>query len=273
MEAQELLNLVGFKAEEGKEADIEAVRNHFNNTFVPVSEINEKHPAVEKIIGSSFGRKMGTLQTALISQAKENGLDFKHSDFADKKIDEIIPVIFGGFKDKLEAIKKPDSKLQEEIDRWKGEATTYKETVQTLQSQTEELKTGFESEKQSWLVDHAENEAWGSINFVTTANDFTKRGFKSTIKDKYNFVADAEGKVWPEHKDGDKKGSRVQNPNNLSTVMSLPELLTYEAGKAELLAKPNEGKPGGRPPVNGGQPPRSTPNDRVRVNPRFYSQE
>lgn len=272
MEAQELLKLVGFEAEEGKEADIEAVRNHFNNTFIPVTEINEKHPAIEKIIGSSFGQKMGSIQTALIAQAKENGLEVKHSDFKDKKIDEIIPVIFGGFKEKIDAVKKPDSKLQEELERWKKESASYQETVQTLQSQNEELKTGFENEKKSWLVNHAENEAWNSINFAPTANDLMKRGFKAAIKEKYDFTADDTGKVWPVYKEGEKKGSRVQNPNNLSSMMSLQDLLTYEAGKAELLAKPNEGKPGGTPKTTGQPPKAEQQNNNVRVNPRFANQ-
>ena len=270
MEIKDFLTLVGYEVEEGKEIQIDAVRDHLNNSFLPVSEINDKHPAIEKIVNSSVGQRFGSLQTTLISQAKENGLELKHSDFKDKKIEEIIPSIFGGFKEKLEAVKKPDSKIAEELDRWKNEASTYQSTVEQLQTQLQEKDQMFENEKKSWLVNHAENEAWNSINFSPTANDLMKRGFKSAIKEKYEFVTDDAGQVWPVYKEGDKKGSRVQNPSNIAKMMTLGELLTTEAKNNGLLAEANEGKPGAKP--NGVQTPKATPqtpNARVKVNPRF----
>ena len=271
MEAKDILSLIGFEAEEGAEIQLDAVRDHFNNSFLAVGELNDKHPAIEKMINSSVGQRFGSLQTTLISQAKENGLDLKHSDFKDKKIEEIIPSIFGGFKEKMESVKKPDSKLAEELDRWKNEASTYQSTVEQLQTQLSEKDTQFENEKRTWLVDHAENEAWGSINFSPNANNLMKRGFKSAIKEKYDFVTDDSKQVWPVYKDGDKKGSRVQNPSNLTKMMTMGELLQFEAKSNGLLAEPNEGKPGAKP--NGAQAQRQAPtrdvNSRVKTNPRF----
>lgn len=272
MEANELLSLMGFETPEEGEANIDQVREHFNNTFIPVSEINEKHPAVEKIIGSSFGQKMGSLQTALVSHAKENGLDLKHSDFKDKKIDEVIPEIFGGFKKKLETQKKPDNKLTEELERWKNEANQYQETIEQMSGQIEETKNQFESEKKNWLINHAENEAWNGVNFSKEANDLMKRGFKATVKEKYSFVTDDEGKVWPVHNQGEKKGSRVQNPNDLSKMMGIQDLLKHEAKANGLLAATNEGQPGGKPADRKPSVERDEPNKNVRVHPRFAGQ-
>lgn len=272
MEVNEVLSLIGLTPEDGKEIEKETIINHMNSAFVPVTELNDKHPAVEKIIGSSFGQKMGSLTTSLIAAAKENGLDVKHSDFKDKKIDDIIPVIFGSFKERIEAVKKPDSKLQEELDRWKNEASGYQSSLQKLENEKNDLITNFDNEKKGWLVNHAENEAWGTVKFSPTVNDLMKRGFKDAIKEKYDFITENDGKVWPVYKTGDKKGSRVQNPNNVSTVMTVSELLNHEAKAEGLIAAANEGNPGGKP--NGTKPTgqQSPTPQNVRVNPRFANQ-
>ncbi|MCA1763874.1 MAG: hypothetical protein LC664_12905 [Flavobacteriales bacterium] len=273
---EELLKLIGFEKPEDSEEEItiDQVREHINGHFVPVSDIPNRQDILEPLMNKAVGQRLGSLQTSLIKSAKEAGLDLKHNDFEGKKLEEIVPDVFGRFKEKLSTVKKPDGKLQEELERYKSELGTYKSTIDELEQQKESIANEYKQKEQGWIVNHAKNQAWGSLKLSPEVDEYKELGFRTKFDSKYDLRSDDTGNVFPVYKDGEKKGSRVQNPAKLSEHLGLQELIQHEAQNAGLLAKANEGKSGGGGQGESGKRTTTpeTPNGKVKLNPRFAGQ-
>jgi len=269
---EDLLKLLGFEKPEDQEDEvtIDQVRDHVNSHFVPVNEISDRKDILEPIINKSIGQRLGSIQTAVISHAKNSGLDVTHKDFEGKKVEEILPEVFGRFKEKIDGVKKPDTKLEKELEGLKADLGTYKSTIEELESKNQALAEEYKQKEQGWLINHAKNQAWESVSFSPEVDELKKIGFKSQFESKYDLKTDDSGNVVPVYKDGDKKGSRVQNPTKLSEHLGLSELLKHEATQLGLIAKPNEGKKGGK--SNGGSERTTKPEEtksKIPLSPRF----
>ena len=275
MEINDLLSLIGVEKPEDGELTLDTVREHINSTFIPVNDISNRSDLIDPIVNKGIGQRLGSLQTALISQAKEAGLDVKHKDFEGQKLEDIVPTIFGGFKSKLEGVKKPDSKVQEELERYKTEMSTYQQTIESLEAEKNNLLNDFKVKEQGWVINHANNQAWESLRLSPQVDELKKIGFKTRFDSQYELKTDENGQVFPVYRTGDKKGSRVQNPAKLSEYLGLSELLNHEAKTLGLLAEANEGKPGA---ATGSKKPSAPAKvierpTNVRINPRFARQE
>lgn len=276
MEAKEIFSLIGFEPEEGKEPTIDQLREYHNSQFASISDLANRKDLIDPIVSKATGQRLGSIQTKLVSSTKELGLDMNHADFKDKTIEDLIPVVFGGIAEKIKSGQKPDSKLQAELDRIKGEYSSLKESASGYETKMKELSDNFATEKSNWLKEHAENEAWKKINFSPKANDLTKIGFEATIKSAYESMVDENGNIYPVYKTGDKKGSRVANPHKITEHLKWEDLLLSEAKKSDLLADPHNGKPT-KPEGSGQQNPNRQPQQPQgqgarRMNPRFAEQ-
>lgn len=244
---KEILQLIGYETPEGEEASIEKIREHVNSKFVPVSEISNRSDIIEPLVTNAIGKRLGSLQTSLIKQAKDLGVEIKHSDFKDKQVEDILPVFFTDIKTRLEAKPKDDGALAEELKSIKSERDTFKNSLEEMQNTLQTKEQEFTKERSNWLVNQEQSKAWEGIKFGTAVKPYEIKGFKADISEKYDSKTDEDGKVYPVYKTGEKKGSRVQSPTNATKMMTWSELLSSEAKKADLLAKENEGKPGGKP--------------------------
>lgn len=243
MEAQDILSLIGFEATEGEEPNIDKVRDYIGTQFVTVKDLPNRKDLIEPILKGAIGQRIGSLQTKLVSSAKELGIDVNHADFKDKQIEDLIPSVFGGIAEKMNATKQPDDKLSKEVERLNKEYGDLKGLYTAKDNEITELQSNFAAKESNWKIDHSVNEAWKTINYLPTVNALSKKGFESTIKENYDSQVDADGNVWPVYKSGSQEGSRVKNPVKMTEDLNWSNLLTMEAKKAELLAEAHSGKP------------------------------
>lgn len=242
VEVNDLLKLIGFEPPEEGEFTIADVRNTVESHFIPRDEIESREDILEPIISKHIGKHLGAAQTALISEAKKAGFEFAHNDFKDKKLVEIVPTIFGAVSEKLAGAKKPDSKLTEEVERWKGEYTELKTGYESMQAKMQELQSGFEQEKQQWEINHIVSEDWKKVKLDPNVDTYKRRGFEVEFNEKYALQKFDDG-IWPVYRDGAKKGSRVKSSDAMTKALSHEELLMKELEAANMLAKPHQGKP------------------------------
>ncbi len=242
MEAQEILDLLGFTPTEGEDITIDQVREYYDKTFIPIADIPNRKDIIDPYVKAGIGQRLGSLQTKFVSSAKDLGIDINHADYKDKPIEDLLPTVFGSISEKLKAKPKGDSKLQEDYERISKEYTDLKNEVPKFEEQINGMKTEFQNEKSNWLKSHAENEAWKKVKFASTTNDLMKVGFESKIKSTYESIVDETGNIYPVYKAGENKGSRVKSPTKVTEHLKWDDLLLMEAQKENLLPAPHDGK-------------------------------
>ena len=245
MEANEILKLIGFELPEGtelKDLQIDSVRDYIGEKFVTVNDLKNRKDLIDPFVKGEIGKRLGSIQTKLISSGKELGLEVSHTDFEGKQLEDMIPTLFSGISEKLKATKQPDDKLSKEIERVTTEYNQLKEAYTGKESEFNELKTGFETEKTNWIKGREEGEAWKTVAYLPTVKPFERIGFETTIKNTYDSAVSESGEVYPVYREGEKKGSRVKNPSKLTEDLKWSDLLKLEAQKAELLADAHSGK-------------------------------
>lgn len=272
VELKDVFTLIGFEPPEGDDAEfsIEDIRNTVESRFIPIDEIETRQDVIEPIVSKHIGQRLGQLQTGLIKEAKGLGLELSHSDFKDQKIEEIYPAIFGKIGEKLSNVKKPDGKLNEELERYKNEFTELKTGYEQLQSTLSEKESQFQQERESWEINHVRSEDWKGIKLSPEVDKYKRRGFETEFSEKYALKKFEDG-IFPVYAQGERQGSRVKG-SNLSKPMTHAELLQKELEEAGMLAKPHEGKQV-RKPSNGQQQSSGSPNEGGRkMHPAFAAQ-
>lgn len=272
VEIKELFTLIGFEPpEDDAEFSIEDVRNTIESRFVPIDEIETRQDVIEPIVSKHIGQRLGQLQTGLIKEAKGLGLELSHSDFKDQKIEDIYPSIFGMIGEKLANVKKPDGKLNEELDRYKSEFSELKTGYDQLQTTLQEKETSFQQERESWEINHVRSEDWKGVKLSPEVDKYKRRGFETEFAEKYALKKFEDG-IFPVYATGDRQGSRVKGAT-LSKPMTHAELLQKELEDAGMLAKPHEGKQVRNPAPGQTQQPAGSPNEGGRrIHPAFASQ-
>lgn len=241
VELNDVLKLVGFEIPKEGEYTIEDVRGTVESHFIAKDEIENRKDILEPIISRHIGQHLGAAQTALISEAKKAGFEFSHNDFKDKKLVDILPTIFQSVTDKLAGAKKPDDKLNAEIERWKGEYNELKTGYETLQSEKTSLLSDFEQKEKSWAINHVVAEDWKKIKLDPNVDNYKRRGFEVEFNEKYSLEKADDG-IWPVYRNGDKKGSRVKSADSMTKHLTHEQLLVSELEKAGMLAKAHQNK-------------------------------
>lgn len=245
MEIKDFFNLLGYTPEDSENVKIDDVKKHIADNFVSVNQIGDRMDLVEPLINKAYGKRMKEMELDLIKMAKGAGLDIKHSEVEELKIDGVMNKIQEKYSDHIKSLeekvkKTPDSeKLQSQIEDWKLKYNQMQESVTKVQNDFDSYKNDIEEGKKKSLINQAKDKAINSVKFSSEVTDIVKKGFLATFNEKYKFALGESNEI--ELRDKDNK--RVQNPDNLSKWLT-PEEAAHRLAKEEgLLPKnPDDGK-------------------------------
>jgi hypothetical protein len=211
----------------GIEADsIEDFKSKFNENYIPKAEYTK-----------AMGEVNGKLQTAVKKVGKDLGVELESEDWK-KPLTEVLPLFGEKVKGRFTELEGAKSATTEEIEnKYKGELDTYKQKVndyktlnETLKSQFEGFKTEVESEKKNFKVSSHFDTAFKGLNFAENVNEYTRKGFKDDVIEKYRFDLNDEGAPIVR----DTNGNIVQSKTKAGTPATFEEVLTMELRTAKV---------------------------------------
>jgi hypothetical protein len=219
---KEVAGFTGIEAE-----DFDTFKEAFNEKFVP----KEQH---SKTLGELNGKALHELTKT----AKELGVEV--DDIKGKQLLEAVPVLREKLKGRLAEIEGQKSASAEEIeakykadlDKWKQKATDYTQLLETTKSEYEGFKSQVETDKRQFQINTHFDKSLGGLKFSESANEFTRKGFVSTVREKYAFDLSDEGSPVVRGKDGNIIQSKVK----AGTPATFDEVLSLELKEAKLEA-------------------------------------
>ena len=274
MEAKDVLELIGFKAEEGKDFTAEDVSKHINKSFIHVGQIENRRDIIDPIINKAVGSRIGKLETATIKWAKDLGVEVTHGEFDGQKIEDVQESVFTKIKAVIDAKPKDtvDVKAWEsKLDKVRAESDTFKNSLTDFQKKYSDLETSIVTEKTEAVKNAALQTGLSTIKWPNGTTDITKEGFKAIFHNTYGLLPEKDA-VYVTAKTGENIGNRVQHPKKLDELMKVSEAMEFLAREKGLWTdSPHEGKPASRPPATSTQQRQPNPNRRERMaNPAFF---
>ena len=243
IETKDLLSFLGVEAD-----NLDAFKEKFETEFSRNANIGKDHPKVKAAVGET----LGILEKNLKNIAKNHDAEWQGGEWDQKTLNEKLEHSFGKIVQKhtavLEDFKKTHTGGNEQVVKeWSEKYTKAEQKAKDIEALLNSTKSEFDTYKQSEakrekerIIGELKQQAVGKLKFKSTVNDLTKKGFLSAIDESYRIDID-ENKV---PFVTDSKGQRIPNPKVTGTFMSLEDVITGEAIKADIYEKnPHPQKP------------------------------
>ena len=254
--------------------DIDTFKAKFDSTFVKQSNITEDLEPVKKILGKTFG----TLENEVKKIAKANNLevDFNSEDLKDSKVTEKFKYVFDKFNEsKTEYIKDLETKAaqgnDEKVKEWEKKFEKVNQKYKDVEGLLSSTKTEYEQAQQKWSseikntkLNVLTKDAFSKLKLKSDISEFEKKGYYSTINEKYQFDLDETESLIVKT----KAGERIKSTKVTGAFKTLDEILEEEAIAGKLIALNNDGGKG-KPPVSFGQPPKNDEKPLRKIAPRM----
>jgi len=272
MKAEEALELMKFLNLDQAE-NVEEAKEKFQENWIESKEMSAK-----------IGKLTGTISNVTRKAFEPFGVTLTEEDFKDKKVEDVI-------RNASERAKTEWEKKQEEwekrasstgseelVKEWEKKYKSLEKKVtevdtarQDAINQFEQFKIKMADEQKSSKINHTFEKELAAIKLDPSVNEYTIRGFKSAIGDKYQLDIEDDGAFVVKDK---KTGERLKSKDKAGTFLNLSDVLLKEATEAGIIQKnPHAGKP--IPSlVRGGiaSPIESNVEKRAKgVNPRFFT--
>lgn len=248
IEIKEIFDYLGVKPEDIK--TIDDFKTTFDKEFLRPSAISEDSEPVKKIVGKLFG----TLENEIkkVAKAHELDVDFDADELKGKKVTEKLKFVFSKYDEKnntvIEDLKtKASLGNDDKIKDWETKYGKLENKFKDVDNLLKKTSTDFDIYKveadtkiKSVKLDVHKKDALSKIKFKPDISEFEKKGYLSTIAEKYDFDFDENENFVIK----DKKGSFIQSGKTTGTFKNPLEVLEEEAvaGKLFLINK-DAGKP------------------------------
>jgi flagellar biosynthesis GTPase FlhF len=267
-EALEIVNFLNLNEAES----LEEAKEKFQENWVNSKELNEK-----------LGKINGTIAHVAKRAFEPFGVSLTEEDFKDKKAQDVLRMASERAR---EAYEKQQDEWQQRADKsgseelvkeWEKKYKSLERKVGEIDTARQEAINQFdqfklkmaEEQKQS-KINHTFERELGAIKLDPSVNEFTIKGFKATISEKYAIDLEEDGNIFVKDK---SSGERLKSKEKAGSFLNLSDVLLQEATAAGIIQKnPSAGQRVPRP----GQaimPPIETGQDKkIRgINPRFFS--
>lgn len=258
---KQALEYLGITEEDLK--DIDTFKAKFDSTFVKQSNITEDLEPVKKILGRTFGH----LETEVRKIAKANNLevDFNSADLKDAKVTDKFKYVFDKFSEtKTEYIKDLESKAtqgnDEKVKEWEKKYEKINQKYKDVEGLLNSTKTEYEQAQQKWSseikntkLNVLTKDAFSKLKLKSDISEFEKKGYYSTINEKYQFDLDETESLIVKT----KAGERIKSTKVTGAFKTLEEILEEEAIVGKLLALNNDGG-NKKTPISFGAPQQSS---------------
>jgi hypothetical protein len=245
-EALEIVNFLNLNEAE----NLEEAKEKFQENWVNSKELSEK-----------LGKINGTIAHVAKRAFEPFGVTLTEEDFKDKKAQDVLRMASERAR---EAYEKQQEEWQQRADK-SGSEELVKEWEKKYKS-LEKKVTDIDSARQDAINQFEQFK----IKIADEQKQFTIKGFKATIGEKYAIDLEEDGNVFVKDKNS---GERLKSKEKAGSFLNLSDVLLAEATAAGIIMKnPSAGQRVPRP----GQaiiPPIEAQSDkRIKgVNPRFFT--
>lgn len=263
---KEALEYLGYKAEDFK--DVNEFKEKFNKTFIKQENITEDSEPVKKILGKTYG----TLENEIKKVAKSFDLDIDFDSIKDKKVTDKLKFAFETYNNvKSEYIKELETKAtqgnDDKVKEWEKKyekiSQKYKDTENLLSATTSEynqFKEKAQNDVKGIKLSVKTKDAFSKIKLKPDISEFEKKGYYSTIQEKYQFDLDEQDNLVVKN----KKGEAIPSAKTAGTFKTIEEILEEEAIAGKLLQLNNDGGKPKTPTTTFGQPNSQEPPAKIR---------
>lgn len=212
-----------------------------------------------KFIGDIFGKRIGSIESRIISNTRKMGIEFPGADIKDKGVEDIIDMSFMRIADMnkkaMEDLEKASKgTVDEQVKAAKEEAKQLREKLKDTEGLLSKTSTDFEGFKKEQVnkskfdtINGFKKTAIGKLEFKQDISPVEKMGFETVLDSKYEFDLDETSNPFIKDK---KTGTRIPSKKTIGQFMTTDEILQEEL-ISNKLAKINA--QGGKPAPKYGQ--------------------
>lgn len=245
---KEALEYLGYKPEDFK--TVEEFKAKFDSTFIKQSNITEDSEPVKKILGKTFG----TLENEIKKVAKGFELDVDFEELKDKKVTEKLKYTFEKYNEKKnEYIKDLEAKASQgnddKVKEWEKKYEKINQKYKDVEGLLNSTKSEYEQAQQKWQnevksvkLNVLTKDAFGKVKLKPDISEFEKKGYFSTIAEKYQFDLDESENLVVKN----KQGERLKSAKVTGAFKTIDEILEEEAIAGKLYQLNSDG---GKPKV------------------------
>ena len=270
MKAEEALELVNFLNLSEAE-NLEEAKDKFQDQWVNSKELNDK-----------IGKINGTIHQAAKRAFEPFGVVLTEDDFKDKKAQDVIRQAADRARENYEKQQEEwqqrasQTGSDELVKEWEKKHKTLEKKLTEIDNARQEAINQFdqfkvkvvEEQKQAKISNTFEREL-SAIKLDPTVNEYTIKGFKATIGEKYAIDIEDDGAMIVKDK---TSGERLKSKDKAGSFLNLSDVLLQEAAAAGIIMKnPSAGQ---RVVRQGAVIPQlETQSDKKMrgINPRFYT--
>lgn len=267
-EALEIVNFLNLNEAES----LEEAKEKFQENWVNSKELNEK-----------LGKINGTIAHVAKRAFEPFGVTLTEEDFKDKKAQDVLRMASERAR---EAYEKQQEEWQQRADKsgseelvkeWEKKYKSLERKVNEVDTARQEAINQFEQFKQKMAeeqkqskINHTFEKELSAIKLDPSVNEFTIKGFKATIGEKYAIDLEDDGSIYVKDR---KSGERLKSKEKAGSFLNLSDVLLQEASAAGIIQKnPSAGQRvprAGQPII----PQLEAQADRKikGINPRFFS--
>jgi flagellar biosynthesis GTPase FlhF len=267
-EALELVNFLNLNEVE----NLEEAKEKFQENWVNSKELNDK-----------LGKINGTIAHVAKRAFEPFGVTLTEEDFKDKKAQDVLRMASERARD---AYEKQQEEWQQRADKsgseelvkeWEKKHKSLEKKLtevdtarQEAINQFEQFKNKMVEEQKQSKINHTFERELSSIKLDPSVNEFTIKGFKATIGEKYAIDLEDDGNIYVKDRNS---GERLKSKEKAGSFLNLSDVLLAEATAAGIIMKnPSAGQ---RVPRSGApmMPQLEGQSDKKikGINPRFFS--
>ena len=267
-EALEIVNFLNLNEAES----LEEAKEKFQENWVNSKELNEK-----------LGKINGTIAHVARRAFEPFGVSLTEEDFKDKKAQDVLRMASERAR---EVYEKQQEEWQQRADKsgseelvkeWEKKHKSLERKLSEVDTARQEAINQFEQFKQKMAeeqkltkINHTFEKELSAIKLDPSVNEFTIKGFKATIGEKYAIDLEDDGNIFVKDK---KSGERLKSKEKAGAFLNLSDVLLAEATAAGIIQK---NPAAGQRIARAGQaiipPLESQADKRIKgVNPRFFT--
>lgn len=235
MEAKEIIEYLGF--DPAKITDLDTFKKEFEPeagkpVFIRADKVKESH-----IFPSLTGEILGSTLTKVKSTAKKYAVDLTADDLKDKKLDDIIGLVFEKqavlnktIVDELtaKAGQGNDEKVKAWEEKYQKVEAKLNDTKSLLEKTAAEY-TGFKDQAanqlKSFKLNSLKDDVFKKLKFRQNITPLERTGFNATIAEKYDFDLDETENFFVKDK---RTGSRIPSAKVTGKHKTAEEILEEE---------------------------------------------
>jgi hypothetical protein len=267
-EALEIVNFLNLNEAE----NLEEAKEKFQENWVNSKELSEK-----------LGKINGTIAHVAKRAFEPFGVTLTEEDFKDKKAQDVLRMASERAR---EAYEKQQEEWQQRADKsgseelvkeWEKKHKSLERKLtevdtarQEAINQFEQFKIKIADEQKQSKINHTFEKELSAIKLDPSVNEFTIKGFKATIGEKYAIDLEDDGNIFVKDKNS---GERLKSKEKAGSFLNLSDVLLAEATAAGIIQKnPSAGQRVPRPGQAIIPPIESQADKRIKgVNPRFFT--